>query len=137
MKTKSTLFRTTGILLAVLMLFALASPNALANCGQCADVDIIWEYGGSTGIYFELSVANPSGANIYYTTCLDSTPCVDPTWNTSTGAPTNGTLVCYSCATRDVPVDYGHTMTIRARAWKSCYYQSVNITSDDVHNPNK
>jgi hypothetical protein len=137
MKTNSFLFRTGGILLALLLTFALASPNALANCGQCADVDIIWEYGGGTGIYFELSVANPAGANIYFTTSLDDNPCPDPSFNTTTGVPATGTLVCYNCTTQEVPVDYGHTMHIKARAWKSCYYASVNIKSDDVHNPNE
>lgn len=136
MKTKSPLFRSIGVLMALLVLLALPSSTALANCGQCADVDVGWEYGGPTGIYFELSVANPTGANIYYTTCLDSNPCVDPTWDPVTFVPTGTTMVCYSCTTRDVIVPYGHEMTIRARAGKYCYYQSVNISSDTVQNPN-
>jgi hypothetical protein len=135
MKTKSTLVRAIGALLA-LVFVSLPSSTVLANCGQCADVDVGWEYGGSTGIYFELSVANPTGANIYYTTALDHAPLPDPTWNPATGAPTGTTMVCYSCTTRDIPIPYGHTMCIKARAWKSCYYASVNVTSDCQQNPN-
>ena len=137
MKTESAFFRSFGVLVALLVFLTLPSSTALANCGQCADVDVGWEYGGGTGIYFELSVANPTGANIYFTTSLDDDPCPDPTWNPVTGVPTGSTLVCYSCTSQDVAVDYGHTMTIKARAWKYCYYQSVHITSDSVHNPNK
>ena len=138
MKTESALFRSFGVLLALLVFLALPSSTALANCGQCADVAIEWYYDPGTAMHFELEVANPAGANIYFTTSLDNNACPDPTWNFTTGAPTGTTLVCYNCTDgQDVPIPYTHTLNIKARAWKTCYSQSVNITEDSQHNPNE
>jgi hypothetical protein len=125
--------------LTLLVFIALPSWTALADCGTCADVDVIWEYGPPHVIYFELSVASPTGANIYYTTTLNNTEPPNPTWDAS-GNPTNGTAVCYNCTTRDVQIPYGYTMNIKAQAWKPginpCYHPSVNIVWDYQHNPN-
>jgi hypothetical protein len=137
MKTESALFRSFGVLVALLVFLALPSSTALANCGQCADVEIEWYYDPGTAMHFELSVANPSGANIYFTTSLDNTEPDNPSWDSS-GNPTGTTLVCYNCTGgQDVPIPYMHTLNIKARAWKYCYYQSVNISSDSQHNPNE
>lgn len=138
MKTKSVLLIAIGAL-ALFVLVAFPGSAALAACGQVDDVDVIWEYGPEKVIYFELSVAGPTGANIYYTTTLNNTEPPNPTWNTATGAPTGTTMVCYSCTTRDVQIPYGYTMNIKAQAGKigiPCWYPSVNIIWDYQHNPN-
>jgi hypothetical protein len=124
MKTKSPLFRSIGALLALLVFVTLPSSTALANCGQCADVSVYYEYDGPTGIQVVMYVASPSGATIFYTT-NGSNP-------THTGAtPDTNTMIYYG----PIPIPYGQCRNFRARAWKYCYYDSVNITYLTVCNP--
>jgi Chitobiase/beta-hexosaminidase C-terminal domain len=124
MKTKSSLIRSIGVLLALLVFVALPGSTALANCGQCADVDIYFEYAGPTGIVAEMECEFPAGAIIFYT--------VNGTNPTHTGAtPGSGTYI-YS---GPIPVPYLHCIHIKARAWKDCYTESANITAADICNP--
>ena len=141
MKTESPMFRSLGVLVAVLMFIALPSSTVLASCGQTADVDVEWYYDAGTAMHFELEVANPTGTNIYYTVTLGDTNVPDdPTFDPGTGAPTGSTLVCYNCTSgRDIPIPYKDTLNVKAIAWKTgipCHYPSVNISSGSQHNPN-
>jgi hypothetical protein len=122
-----------GVLLA-LLLVALPSSPAYASDGQCGDVSIGWYYYGSTGIAYELSVS-PSSCTIYVTTKLDTGYPVDPSWhytNPGQGNPISPTFVL----TGDILIPYGHTMYIKAKAWQPGWTESVNVASDDQHNPN-
>ncbi|HEV2842934.1 MAG TPA: chitobiase/beta-hexosaminidase C-terminal domain-containing protein [Chthoniobacterales bacterium] len=127
MKTKSSLFRSTGALLALLVFIALPSSTALASCGQTDDVDIYYEYALPTGIHVEME-CKTTGAIIYYT--LDGS---NPTHDGS-GNPTGNTYV-YGWP---IPIPYGQCFHFRARAWKPgipCYYDSVNISDETICNP--
>ncbi len=124
MKTKSPLFRSIGALLALLVFVTLPSSTALANCGQCADVEVYYEYAGPTGIQVEMVCKYPAGAIIFYTTD-GSTP-------THSGSTPGANTFIYS---GPIPVPYWHCIHIKARAWKYCYYDSVNITDSTICNP--
>lgn len=124
MKTKSPLFRSIGALLALLVFVTLPSSTALANCGQCADVDVYYEYAGPTGIQVEMECEYPAGAIIFYTTNGSN-----PTHTGST--PGANTMIYYG----PIYVPYGHCIRFKARAWKYCYYDSVNITDTTICNP--
>jgi hypothetical protein len=132
MNTKSILVRSIGVLQALLVFVSLPVLTARANMGTCDDVVIYWEYGTGTNIYFELTVANPTGATIFFTTTLDDPNVPDPTHNFAN--PTGTTLVGVN-GTR-VPIDLGHTRYIKAIAWKSSWAQSPHISCGNQHNPN-
>lgn len=125
MKTKSPLFRSIGALLALLVFATLPSSTALANCGQSDDVSIYYEYEGPTGIQVEMECDYPAGVIIFFTT--NGT---NPTHDSS-GNPGSGTSIYYG----PIPIAYLQCKTFRARAWKSCYYDSVNVTIEQVCNP--
>jgi hypothetical protein len=131
MKTKSALIHSAGALLVLLVFIALPSSPARASQGQCGDVDIYWEYGGMNQIFFELEV-EPSDCVLYVTTTIDNPNIVDPSRSGAT--PISPTFTCSSGSTFYIP--YGHTMRIKAFAWKANWTQSVNISSDEQHNPN-
>jgi hypothetical protein len=131
MKTKSALLRSTVALLALLVFIALPISSARASDGQCGDVDISWEYAGMNQIYFELTV-EPSDCVLYVTTTIDDPTFDDPSRSGAT--PNYPTFTCASGSTFYIP--YGHTRYIKAFAWKSRWTQSVNLSSDEQHNPN-
>lgn len=131
MKTKSALLPSIGALLALLVFIALPHPTARASDGQCGDVEIYWEYGPGTQIYYELTVL-PSDCLIYVTTTIDNASIPDPSRSGPT--PISPTTTCASGSHIQIP--YGHTMYIKAFAWKNRWTQSVNISSDEQHNPN-
>ena len=133
MKTNSSLFRTTGIFLAVLLSFALASPDALAVCGQCDDVTFELYYGSGTTLALEMECAYPTGAYIFYTVTWNTPNNLTPTRD-SAGNPGSNTYKVPSGTLLYIP--YGDTAYVNAFAWKSCYYNSINITSAEQHNPN-
>ena len=120
-----------GVLLALLASVAFPSSSAQASQGQCGDVSIGWEYGVGNDIYYELTVA-PSDCVIYVTTNLDTGYPVDPSRNGAT--PISPTYTVPNGA--EIHIPYGHTMYIKAFAWKLNWTQSVHITSDEQHNPN-
>jgi hypothetical protein len=130
MKTRSALLPSIGALLALLLFVALPTPSAHASQGQCPDVDISWYYAGGNQIYFEVEVG--SGCDIYVTNSVDNP---NFAWPSRSGAtPIYPTIKVASGSTFYIP--YGHTMYIRAFAWKPAWTQSVNITTDEQHNPN-
>jgi hypothetical protein len=124
MKTKSPLLIAIGAL-ALFVLVALPSPTARAVCGQSDDVIIYYEYEGPTGVQIEMEVEWPVGATIFYTTNGSN-----PTHDTL-GNPGSNTLIYYG------PIFVGNRscVHVRARAWKSCYYDSVTIADDTICNP--
>jgi hypothetical protein len=130
MKTKYALLPSTGVLLALLMFIALPRPTAHAKW-QCGDVDISWQYGGGNDIYYVLTVS-PSDCTLYVTTTIDNPSIPEPSRSGATPIPP--TFTCASGSTIHIP--YGHTMFIKAFAWKPAWLQSVNTTSDEQHNPN-
>jgi hypothetical protein len=129
MKTRSALLPSIGALLALLLFVALPSPTVRAAQGQCGDVDISWYYAGGNLIYFEVEVGD--GCDIYVTTSIDSAA---PTPSRSGATPISPTLKVPTETTFYIP--YGHTMYIKAFAWKPLWGQSVNISEADQHNPN-
>jgi hypothetical protein len=131
MKTKSSLVPSISVLLALLVFIALPLSNARAAVGQCGDVDISWEYGPYPQIYFELTVS-PSDCVIYVTTSIDNPSFPNP--SRTGAAPNSPTFTCASGSEFQIP--YGHTMYIKAFAWKPTFAQSVNLSSDEQHNPN-
>lgn len=131
MKTKSPLLPSIGASLALLLSFALPTPAADAAQGQCADVDIYWEYGPGTQIFFEVEVGD--GCDIYVTTSINNPTFPDP--SRSGGTPIYPTIKVASGSTFQIP--YGSTMYIKAFAWKPLWAQSVNLSSDEQHNPNE
>ena len=130
MKTKPVLIRSTFALLALVVFVAFPSSTARAAQGQCADVDIYWEYGPGTQIFFEVEVGD--GCDIYVTTSIDNPSFADP--SRSGGTPISPTVKVASESTFQIP--YGHTLYIKAFAWKPLWGQSVNLSSDGQHNPN-
>ena len=130
MKTKSALLLPIGALLALLLFVALPSSTARASDGQCADVDIYWEYGPGTQIYFEVEVGD--GCDIYVTTSINNP---NFAWPSRSGAtPISPTIKVASGSHFQIP--YNSTMYIRAFAYKPAWTQSVNTNSDEQHNPN-
>jgi hypothetical protein len=124
MKTKSHLIRSIGVLLALLVYIALPSSTALANCGQCDDVIVYYEYAGLNGIQVEMECEYPAGAIIFFTTNGS-----DPTHTGSTPGP--NTSIYYG----PIFVPYLHCIHFKARAWKYCYSDSVGITDETICNP--
>jgi hypothetical protein len=132
MNTKSPLVRSIGVLLALLVFVSLPT-TLLAICGYADEVYCELYYGTGTNLSLELGADNPSGLTIYYTSGIDHPPTVDPTYNGITGAPGPGTSTC--APGTKIPIPYGHTLYIRALAWKYCW-PPASITSCDQHNPN-
>jgi len=130
MKTKSALLRSTGVLLALLVYIALASLSARASQGQCGAVDIQPHYGGGGLLYLELT-ASPSSCDIYATTSIDNPSFPDP--SRSGASPIPPTIKVASGSRFYVP--FGHTMCIKAFAYKPLWTQSVNLSSACQHNP--
>ena len=121
MKPKSSLLTAIGAL-ALFVLIAFPSSSALAKA--VADVDIYYEYDGPTGVQVQMEVEYPAGAIIFYT--LNGT---NPTHTGSTPGP--NTAIFYG----PIAVPYMQWMHFRARAWKSGWGDSVNITYFDISNP--
>ena len=130
MKTKSALLPSIGALLALLVFVALPSSTARAAQGQCPDVDIYWVYAGGNQIYFEVEVG--SGCDIYVTNSINNPNFAYPSRSGAT--PIYPTIKVASGSTFYIP--YGSTMYIRAFAFKPLWAQSVNLSSDEQHNPN-
>jgi hypothetical protein len=112
---KSPLFRSIGVLLALLVSVAL--QNSLAGpCPQsCAPT---WEfyYGISPAPnYVELETIYPSNASIFYTVTFDGSN-ADPTHDGS-GNPTGSTLKVPNGT--HVGLAYGHESFFRMLAWRS------------------
>lgn len=122
MKPRSSLLTAIGAL-ALFVLIAFPSSSALAKA--VADVNIYYEYAGPTGLQVEMEVEYPAGAIIYYT--LNSQ---NPTHDGS-GNPGANTYVYYG----PIAVPYMQWMHFRARAWKSGWGDSANITYLDISNP--
>lgn len=131
MKTKSALLPSIGALLALLLFVALPCSTARASDGQCGDVDIYWEYGPGTQIFFELEV-EPSDCVLYVTTSINNPSFADPSRSGAT--PISPTFTCASGSHIQIP--YGYTLYVKAFAWKDRWTQSVNLSSDGQHNPN-
>ena len=133
MKTPSALLRPIGALLLALLVFVvLPSSTARASQGQCGDVDISVQYGGGNQICFVLEV-EPSDCLIYVTTGIDNPSFPDPSRSGTTPIPPTFTVA--SGATICVP--YGHTLCIKAFAYKALWTQSVHISYFCLHNPER
>jgi len=130
MKTRIALLPSIGALLALLLFVALPSPTARATLGQCPDVDIYWEYGPGTQIFFEVEVG--SGCDIYVTTSINNPSFPDPSRSGAT--PISPTIKVASGSTFQIP--YGSTMYIKAFAFKPLWSQSLNLSYDSQSNPN-
>lgn len=133
MKINSSLFRTTGALLALLAFTLL--PNSVQGdlCNPAHDPACELYYGSEKTLALELVTDCPVAATIFYTKTLNtpnySTPCHDANGNPCTGtyAVPNGTLVY---------IPYGSTMYINMLAWKPGMLDS-NVVSCEQHNPNE
>jgi len=134
MKTKSAFIPSIGAVLALLLFVALPSPTARAVQGQCPDVDIYWEYGPGTQLFFEVEVG--SGCDIYVTTSINNPSFPDPSRNIPLhpADPVSPTVKVASGSTFQIP--FGSTMYIKAFAFKPLWAQSVNLSYDEQSNPN-
>jgi hypothetical protein len=132
MKTQSLLRSLGALLLALLVFVALPSPTAVASNGQCGDVEIYWEYGTGTQIYYELHVYNPSDCVIYVTTSINNPNFPNPSRSGTT--PISPTFTVSHGSQIQIP--YGFTMYIKAFAYKAGWTQSVNLSYEEQHNPN-
>ena len=81
-------------------------------------------------IYVVLEV-EPPDCVIYVTTCIDNPSCPDPSRSGAT--PISPTFTVASGATIYVP--YGHTLCMKAFAYKPLWTQSVHTTYFCQHNP--
>lgn len=130
MKTKSSLFRSIGVLLALLAFGAL--PNSLAApCQNCCAPN--WEfYYDSGGNYVELETIYPSNASIFYTLTFNGTnadPCHD-----SAGTPCAGT---YKVANGShVILTYGRESFFRMLAWRIDKGDSPIVAFSQQNPPN-
>jgi len=120
MKTKSPLLTSIGAL-ALFVLVVFPNSSARASQGQCGDVEIEVYY--DPVVYLEVSVY-PEDCVIYYTFVLDNASIVDPSRSGDT--PISPTMTCYHGQT--FHTTYGHTMKLRAFAYKPLWTQSVNIS---------
>jgi hypothetical protein len=111
MKTKSSLFRSIGVLLALLVFVAL--PNSLAApCETCCEPG--WEFYYGSPNYVELETTYPSNASIFYTLTFNGTN-TDPCHNAA-GDPCAGT---YKVANgTHVGLTWGRESFFRMLAWR-------------------
>lgn len=123
MKAKSPLFRSIGVLLALLVFTAL--PSSTLAAGYCANVNIYYNYHSSGNLQVVMYSAPPSNPTIFYT--KDGT---NPTHDHATGAPDPGTYIYYGPEW----VYPGQCITFKAQAHKPPYGDSAVITTLEVCN---
>ena len=133
MKTESALFRSFGVLVALLVFLALPSSTALAvPCYPSHDPYCELYYGIGTQLFLELETDCPTYATLFVRTALDSGYPPDPCHD-SNGNPCSGTSALSNGTKLSVP--YGHTLYVKVLAWSSGTGDS-NIVSCEQHNPN-
>ena len=131
MKTRPTLLRSIGVLMALLVFAALPNSVLATPCETCCAPACELYYGGGNNLYLELETSYPSDATIFFTKTINTPNTTDPTHTGTSPGP--GT---YSCANGClVPIPYNSTIYIRALAWRSDRGDSP-ITACDQHNPN-
>jgi hypothetical protein len=131
MKTKCTLIRAIGVLLALLVFISLPTSILASPCEGCCAPD--WEfYYSSGGNNVELETIYPTNASIFYTLTLNGTntdPCHD-----GAGNPCLGT---YKVANGShIILAYGHESYFRMLAWRSDKGDSPIVAFSQQNPPN-
>jgi len=117
MKTKSIMFRSIGVLLALLV-FATLPSSVLATCSPCHNPWFELVPGAGNQLSVKVECDCPPGATIYYTI--------------NGGAPTHSSPNAPSGVLISIP--YGYTYCIRAIAAKSGSADS-GVSTICQHNP--
>jgi hypothetical protein len=131
MKTRPTLRRSLGVLLALLVFTALPNATLGELCDPAHKPYCELEYGHGTLLYLELATDCPTAATIFYTITYNTPNYNTPCHNGAT--PCSGTYALPNHSYVGVP--YGQTVYINMLAWK-LNMQDSEVTSCEQHNPN-
>ena len=136
MKTKSPLFRSIGVLLALLMFVALPS-SLTASCLTCCTpyCEFYYGSGGWETNYFELETGWPSDAWIFYTKTVNTGNPNDPCHVNGTPCTNVGYTTYKVPNGAHIPLAYGITY-IRVLAWRSDRGNSPIAACDQQNPPN-
>ena len=129
MKTKFSVFRSIGVLLALLVLVAL--PNTLAApCQTCCAPTCSFYFG--TPNYLVLETTYPSNASIFYTIRVNQPNTTDPTHDAA-GNPTGSTFKVPNGTHIQLAQGESH---LRMLAWRSDRGDSPIATCSQQNPPN-